>query len=188
MKFYELYADTCVEDYVALAADSFKEDFIRACNQSEFQYLDRRPIEIELSLDGGIEFPDFIVHDGCVSLVSEKFRRALDGAGVDNLFYKPVTLTFEQLGFAENYYLALPPRIDCLDRAESVIVVEENDYALPEEFLKTVTQIVIAPRRVGNYKIFKLPPFFTNTEIIITEELKKFLEQAALENVNFLEL
>lgn len=188
MKFYEICADTCVEDFVALEADVFDENFINACQRSEFQHLDRRPIEVEISLDGGLNFPDFFICGGCVPLVSEKFRGLLNRAGVDNLFCKPVTLIFERLGLAENYTLALPPRINCLDRRQSVIEEEANEFALPEEILRTVTKIVIDPRKIGNYKIFKLPPFFTNTEIIVTDALKNFLEQQDLTNVRFLEL
>lgn len=188
MKFFELYADTCVEDYISLDENSFDEKFLNACHRSEFQHLDRKNLEAEISADGGLTFPDFFICGGCVPLVSEKFRRLLDRAQVDNLFFKPITLTFEPLGLAEHFHLALPPRINCLDREESVIDVEENEFALPEELLKTVKKIVIDPRKTGNYKIFKLPPFFTNTEIIVTDELKNFLEEQSLENVRFLEL
>ncbi|MCR5834293.1 MAG: hypothetical protein K6G55_06575 [Selenomonadaceae bacterium] len=188
MKFYEMYADTCIEDYVSLDVNSFDENFTDACYRSEFQYLDHQPIEVEISTEGGLTFPDFLICGGCIPLVSEKLRRIFDSVHVDNLFYKPITLTFNQLGYAEHYYLALPPRIDCLNREESIIEIEENEYALPEELMKTITKIVVNPFKAGNYKIFKLPSFSSNTEIIITDELKKLLERNSLENVNFLEL
>ena len=187
MNFYELYADTCVEEYVRLDDGIFSEKFLNACSDSEFQHLDRTPLEVEISLDGGLEFPDFILYENVVPLVSEKMRRVFENCGVDNLFYKPITLTLNNLGLAEHYHLALPPRINCLDTS-SEIEIEQNEYALPEELLKTVTKIVIDAEKIGRYKIFKLPPFFTNTEIIITESLKNVLENAALSNVNFLEL
>ena len=187
MKFFEIYADSCVEDFIKLGENVFDENFERACHFSEFQHLDKKNIEIEISLDGGIEFPDFIIHDEIIPLVSAKMRKIFDSADVDNIFYKPVTLSLKKFGLSENYFLALPPRIDCLNFAESFIEVEEENF-FPETALKTANKIVIDGKKIGNYKIFKLPHFFTNTEIIITEDLKNFLENANLSNVNFLEL
>lgn len=188
MRFFELYADSCVEDFIKLENSAFSEKFERACHFSEFQFLDHKPIEIEISQDGGITFPDLLIQENVIVLISAKMRKIFDACGVDNLFYKPVTLTFSQLGFAENYFLALPPRIDCLKMSASVIEIEDGENFLPEMTLKTVEKIFIDQNKIGNYKIFKLPPFFTNTEIIVTEDLKSALEGAALVNVNFLEI
>lgn len=187
MKFFEIYADTCVEDFIKLDENIFGEDFERACHFSEFQYLDKKNIEVEISLDGGIYFPDFMVHNEVIPLVSAKMRKIFDAADIDNIFYKPVTLTLNKLGLSENYFLALPPRINCLNLSESLIEIEDENF-FSEMALKTVNKIVIDDKKIGNYKIFKLPPFFTNTEIIVTEDFKNFLENKNLSNVNFLEI
>ena len=67
MNFYELYADTCVEEYVRLDDGIFSEKFLNACSDSEFQHLDRTPLEVEISLDGGLEFPDFILYENALN-------------------------------------------------------------------------------------------------------------------------
>lgn len=183
MKFYVMYAETCIEEYVK-PGDGLKI-LEKACRLSEFQYLDHSPISAVVEEDGGEEFPDFLIYRKSVPLISERFRQVFDRAGVDNIFYKPVTLTHSELGQSELYFLALPPRINCLNLSESVINVEENEFAPPNELIKEVTEIVIDDDKAGNYKIFKLSPEFVNQEIIVTENLKKAVEAAQMENVYF---
>ena len=188
MKFFEMYADTCVEDFVKLDDNSFTDEIERACYFSEFQFLNHSLVEVEISLEGGITFQDFLLHKNSVPLISAKMKKVFDACKVDNIFYKPVTLTFSRLGFAENYFLALPPRINCLNMSESVFEVEDTENFFPEMTSKTATKIVIDRNKVGNYKIFKLPQFFLNAEIIVTEDLRTALENAELSNVNFIEI
>ena len=101
----------------------------------------------------------------------------MDGAGVDNLFYKVVMLTDKTIGTQERYWLALPPRIRCLNRSQSTFVE-------PEATLPKVEKIVINPSKVGNYKIFCIEEV-VNRDIIITADLKATIEEAQLENVFF---
>ena len=180
MNFYELYAETIIEDY-AEPGDGLNV-LARACRRSEFQFLDRTALDVELSAESGRDFPDFICRDA-VPLVSEKFRRALYEAGVDNLFFKRIYLTAEDV--REPYWLALPPRIDCLDMKRSVVEVEDNEFLEPDELLREVKKISIDVKKIGNYKIFKLPVEFENQEIVVTESLKSALEEKFLSNVHF---
>lgn len=183
MSFYIMYAETCVEEYVS--PGEALEECVQGCYRSEFQFLDKKALEVEIGDNGGLEFPDFLLYGSCVPLVSEKFRQVLEKAGADNLFYKRVFLTSGLLGLREPFWLALPPRIRCLDRRKSVIEVEENEYCEPDELQREAVKIVIDPRKTGNYKIFKLPAELDNQEIIVTEELKKAIEASQLENVHF---
>lgn len=185
MKFFVMYAQTCIEDYVLPGEEILQLE--RGCINSEFQFLDHSPISVEISDEGGEDFPDFLIYDGIIPLITENFRQVLDRAGVNNLFYKPVNLTSDA-GYSENYYLALPPRIDCLNFLESVVEVEKNNFAQDDELIKEVVEIVIDENKIGNYKIFKLPAGFVNQEIIVTEKLKTAIEKANLENVYFAHL
>lgn len=185
MKYYVMYAETAVEEYF-IPADTLKDELMEGCLYSEFQYLDHKPLESEISEDGGMEFPDFITA-GYVPFISDRFKRLLDDLQVDNLFYKPIAFTFSPLGIKEYYYLALPPRINCLNWDESGVQTEENEFLAPTELMREAEDIVINEYAVGNYKIFKLANV-TNQEIIVTEEIKNAIETANLENVYFAEL
>lgn len=185
MKYYVMYAETAVEEYIK-PNDTLKNELEKGCLNSEFQYLDHELIESEISEDGGIEFPDFIIA-GCVPFISDKFKRVFDDLQVDNLFYKPIAFTFSLLGLKEYYYLALPPRINCLNWDKSNVQIEENEFLVKNELIHEAEDIVINEYAVGNYKIFKLANV-TNQEIIVTEEIKNAVENAKLENVYFAEL
>ena len=185
MKYYVMYAETAVEEYFK-PNDMLKDELMEACLNSEFQYLNHEPIESEISEDGGLEFPDFVI-SGCVPFISDKFKRLFDDLKVDNLFYKPIIFTFNSLGIKEYYYLALPPRINCLNWDESDVQTEENEFLTKRELMQEAEKIVINDHAVGNYKIFKLANV-TNQEIIVTEEIKNVIEKAKLENVYFAEL
>lgn len=185
MKYYVMYAETAVEEYFK-PNDMLKDELEKGCLNSEFQYLDHKPVESEVSEDGGLEFPDFVTA-GCIPFISDKFKRLLDELQVDNLFYKPIEFTFSLFGTKEYYYLALPPRINCLNWDESDVQTEENEFLMKNELMREAEEIIINGYAVGNYKIFKLANV-TNQEIIVTEEIKNAVEQANLENVYFAEL
>lgn len=191
MKYFIMYADTCVEDYAYPGAGI--NELIRGCIYSEFQFLDRQPLDVELSeTEGGLVFPDFILAgpDGCVPLMSEKMKRLMEQNGVDNLFYKRVYLTFASAGIREPYWLALPPRINCLDFEnikKEEMIEEDVEGLMPWERMREVNVVKIIPSNVGNYKVFRLAEV-VNQHIIVTEDLKNALEKEHLENLNFIDV
>lgn len=185
MKFFKMYAQPCIEEYVtpgeALGV------LRKGCRYSEFQYLDHAPLSVEVADDGGIVFPDFIVHQ-TIPLISIGVRRVLDRFNIDYIFYKPVQLTIAARGIAEDYCMALPPRIHCLDVERSTFIArEEEDSRQPIERRCEVSKIVIAPKKVGRFDIFKIANA-VNQEIIVTERLKNALDAGAFENMFFYEL
>lgn len=186
MSFHIMYAESSVGDYArpGLEADSL----IEGCRKSRFQFLDRKPLECGLSDAGGFDFPDLIMHAGCVPLISEKMRQLLDSNGVDNLFYKPVFIKDESLGLRQPLWLALPPRIDCLNMDACKAENCEAEYGVAGRGLARLTQIAIDPAKIGNYQIFRLPEAYENQEIIVTDRLRSILEGAGLVNVHFQEL
>lgn len=188
MKFYKMYAENSVEDYAYPSEDIEALNEKQACFKSAFQHLDHEPVECDISEESGLEFADFITTSG-IPLISARFRRLLDRLEVDNLFYKPVTLTCEELGRREQYYLALPPRINCLDmeRSELEPDVEPSECIWPEMASWEATKVVILPADVGNYKIFKIAGVLNN-DIFVTEEIKGAVEAEDLENVYFVKV
>ena len=184
MKFFVMYADTCVEDYAIPGEEIFQ--LSRGCLNSEFQFLDHSPLDVEISDEGGIYFPDFILQNS-IPLISAGIKKIFDRLQADYIFYKPIRLVYSELGRAENYFLALPPRINCLDTLRSVITVEENNFILPTELIREAKKICIAENQIGRYDIFKLAGV-VNQEIIVTEKLKDALAKEDFENLFFYEL
>lgn len=184
MNFYVMYAQSCIAEY----AEPGNEINVlkKGCWQSEFQFLDRSPLDVEISEDGGTYFPDFILQNS-IPLISHGMKKIFDKFQIDYVFYKPIRLTYSELGRAENYFLALPPRINCLDTSRSVIEVEENEFVLPTELIREAKKICIAENQIGRYDIFKLAGV-VNQEIIITERLKNALVAEGFENLFFYEL
>ena len=136
----------------------------RGVIDSEFQFLDHKKISIDLEDCYGTDFPDLIMAENYVPMISEKLKRKFDSWGIDNLFYKKIILLMKDYDIEEIYWLALPPRIDCLDPERSF-----------DKVLEICTKIVILPNKVGNFDIFKLKN--GNDAIIITERLKNLLLQ-----------
>lgn len=134
----------------------------RGVIDSEFQFLDHKEITIELEDCYGTDFPDLIMAENYVPMISERLKQRFDAWGIDNLFYKRIKLKMTDYDIEEQYWLALPPRIDCLDPEKSF-----------DEILEICTRIVILPDKVGNYDIFKLKE--GNDAIVITERLKNLL-------------
>ncbi|MBQ7609325.1 MAG: hypothetical protein IJU76_15360 [Desulfovibrionaceae bacterium] len=186
MKYYVMYAETCVEDYVC--PDDTLDVCERACYKSELQFFDKQPITVGISDEGGIEFTDLIIKNDCIPLFSRHLRQVLDEANIDYIAYRPVTLSYDRLGICEEYYLALIPRIRCLDLDRSKICIEENNDLRYDQLMKEVEHIVINANNVGRFEIFKLPMEYENQEIIVSERLMNKILTRRLKNIIFSEL
>ena len=183
MRFYVMYGESCVENY-AVPGEQIRI-LEKGCLNSEFQFLNHDAIEVELG-EGGLYFPDHIIY-GCIPLISDKLYSFLQKQQIDYLFYKPVRLTYSDVGISEQYWLALPPRINCLDMDSSEVIQEDNEYLDESELMREVRKIVIIPSQLGRYNIFRLANV-VNDEIIVTEEFKEMLEKEKFENVYFADL
>ena len=165
--YFLLEASSNVKEFVSVREAMKKYEL--ACQMSEFQHLTTDPITVEVDEDSGDIFQDFICDNG-VPLISENMKQCFDALKIDYLFYKKVTLTKKFSEVEKQYWLAVPPRINCLNKEKSDI----------DNYLNYADSIVINPSRVGKYDIFKLAGV-TNTEIIITNKLaivlsvKKFI-------------
>lgn len=173
--FYQMYGETMAEEYARPSHELYQQ-LERGCARSEFQFLTHEKIEAMLDNQGGVEFPDFMNYEQ-IPLISDKFHDILNYAGIDNLFYKPIIFQDSIMGIMERYWLALPPRIRCLNYRASLF----QDARSP---LPRAEKIVVNPSKVGNYQIFCIEEVI-NRDIIVTQELEEIIEKNYLTNVYF---
>lgn len=122
--------------------------------RSEFQFLDRKTVRFEISEDGGLEIPDVILQDN-VWFISDKVKDTLDDYGADYVFYKKAEIVCDKFGIFENYWIMVPPRIDCLDIDESDF---DNEWDFHDGIIPNMDfrKITISPGMLGRYEIFKI--------------------------------
>lgn len=182
-KIYILQSLSSAEEYIRLKGDASKiKPYVVL---SEFQYLDKSPVKMEISEDGGLEFPDLIYHEG-IMFASDMFKRFLDSQKIDYLFWKQADIVSEKFGKHEKYWIMVPPRIDCLDVERSSF---EKNWDWDNGLLPQLeaTKIVVDPARVGNFQIFKILGINDNN-IYVTKELCEQLEARNFEGVEFYKL
>ena len=185
--FYRMTAHTNLEGLVR-PGEGIKT-LAPACRDSSFQFLDSKPLTVEIDPDGGLDFPDFLYNDD-IPLISGRFKRLLDRMGVDNLFYKPIYLDCSVLGRHEPYFLALPPRIRAVRQTYMRPLDEDGGTGEGWELSKDeygIARYRINASEVGNYRIFKLADV-CDTDVIVTRDLKEAIAKAALVNVLFAEV
>lgn len=163
--FYSFESDIDYWEYAVPDFSMISTVFKSACIMSEFQYLDRKKIEISTTKESGNIFPDYYYNpaDG-IPLISERLKRLFDEFGIENLFYKQILLKNQLISKEAIFYLALPPRISCIDTDNSVI----------DQYIGDTEQICIDEFKTGNYNIFKLSEV-NNNEIIISDKLYQYL-------------
>ena len=160
--YYVIEASKNVEEYVSVIDST--ASFVKPCQMSEFQFFDTKPISLEVDADSGKVFQDFMYDKG-VPIISDRLKECFEDLGVDYLFYKKILLTKQNLGVEEIYWLAIPPRINCLNREESDI----------DEVLNVADEIVINEDKVGRYEVFKLSGV-GNLEIIVSSKIADVLK------------
>ena len=178
-------ANTNLEDIVKPGEEILT--LSQACQTSSFQFLNHKPLTVNISEDGGLTFVDFLYNDG-IPLISPRFKRLLDSLGVDNLFYKTIYLDYAPLGRHEPYILALPPRIRAVRQEYMQLPDEygnEGKELIKDEY--GIAQYKINASAVGNYLIFKLADVM-DTDIIVTQDLMEAVSKAHLSNVFFAEI
>ena len=162
-KWYALTASRDAKNFVS-TMDSVQE-FQTPCQRSEFQFIDKKPITLEVDKSSGSMFQDFI-YDRGVPIISDRFKECLEDLEVNYLLYKKILLKHTRLGVTKTYWLALPPGINCLNRDESGIY----------ESTECASKIVINEDRVGRFEMFKLAGV-ANLEIIISKRIADALKR-----------
>lgn len=181
---YVLKSMMIAEEYIKLDAD-FSGIKI-PCIKSEFQFLDRTPLEITISDEGGLEIPDVIYQDG-MWLISTQLKECLERFGCDYVFYKQVKILSDKFGIHETFWIIVPPRIDCLDLDDSIIKEKQWDFedGLVPSF--ECEKIKIMVKNLGNYAIFKILGILDNN-IYVTEELFQAIHSLHLEGIEFIKI
>lgn len=177
MKYYFLIAaDTLDSDYIYLDDEEIPKGVKRAAKQSAFQFVERDLQELLLDDRSGQQLPDLICdpHNN-VPLISDKLKRVFDEYDIRYLFYQRIKLVRKKDGLSERYWLAIPPRIDCLQLDDSCV----------DTLWNKATKITIDSEKTGNFDIFKISGV-SNQEIIITEQLKNAIEKAKADSGLFI--
>ena len=169
------------EEYVRLKGDV--SNIKNPARTSEIQYLNKEKIKMDISDDGGLEFPDLIYHEG-IMFASDRFKRFLDSKNIDYLFWKPVEISSEKFGKHEKFWVMVSPRIDCLDVSLSKIADRDWNFDNGMLLQLEAEKIVIDPAHIGNFQIFKILGINDNN-IYVTKELYEQLEAQNFEGVFF---
>ena len=165
--FYIMAADTTeFSDYIYLDTAQIPDKLKWACVDSAFQHIDKNLHTLLISAASEDALPDFLYDPVCaVPLISERLKQLFDSLDIRNLFYQRVWLERRSDHISQSYWLAVPPRISCLDLDKSIITS-----------LERAERMVIERDKIGNYEIFKTADA-VNTEIIVTEKLKNAVEE-----------
>lgn len=168
-KYYYIVADdTLGSDFIYLNDETVPDELKYACKRSEFQYIDKTLKVLEIDPDCGDLLPDFIYDErNYIPLISDRLKNVFDMLDVRNVYYQRVSLLRKKDGITSSYWIAVPPRIECMDKDKSTI----------NTLWDKAEQIVIDEHKVGNYDIFKLSNVINN-EIIISLKMKNAIEKA----------
>ena len=166
-EFYIMAADTTeFSDYIYPDAEQIPYKLKQACTESSFQHIDKDIQTIPISPLSEDSMPDFMYDPVCaVPLISERLKTLFDSLDIRNLYYQRILMKRQKDHISNSYWLAVPPRIKCLDIDKSIVNV-----------LDRAERIVIDKDKIGNYEIFKTADA-VNTEIIVTKRLKDIVEQ-----------
>lgn len=169
--YYSLDSAPPCEGYGEIDEFSIPSWLVNACRKSEFQHIPSQPLRIGV-FPGVRGLLDFYLPHGSVPVISMKLRQVFDSAGIlpGELLYRQLRL-FSPDGAEEQYYLALPQKINCLDRT----VINP---------LGGTDELFISDAAVGCFNIFKVAGI-TNKTILITEKLKLALESSDITGVIF---
>ena len=155
----------------------------------------------EVSLDLGIRFEkplpvfEFVMDDKSQGevldfvwstfpglVVSAKFRKTLEGTGVDNVDYYPVRIVNEKTGKVYQDYFAanVLGSAACMDMDNSQFAPSLSN---PDQ-VQSIDELKLDPSRFPDFKLFRLAE--CSTIVLADESVKKAVEKAKLRGVAFI--
>jgi hypothetical protein len=180
---YIIKALSIAEEYIRIQCDF--SDFRDASRKSALQFLNKNKIEVGTSDDGGIEFPDLLVHDDVFlfsDFIISKIKREVE----DYVFLKPVEIQSEVIGKSELYWMVVPPRIDCLD-IDNSDVEYDWDFDLGIIPVLHCKRTVIDESLIGRFKMFKVAGIDDNN-IYIVNSLYEIMNSTSPEGIKFIKM
>lgn len=170
-----------IDEYIDI--DTEFSDIQMYCRKSEFQYLNKEKLVIGILDSGGIEFPDLIVK-GDIWLFSNYIIQNIKSDIEDYVFLKQVDINCDLIGKKEKYWIAVPPRIDCLNLDKSKINYEW-DFELGIIPLLESKKTVIDEKLTGYYLMFKALGI-DDSSIYVKEELVNKIKNLNPEGIKFI--
>lgn len=115
-------------------------------------------------------------------VVSAKFRKTLEGAGVDNVDYYPVRIVNEKTGKVHQEYFAanVLGSAACMDMDNSQFAPSLINPAL----VQSIDELRLDSARFPDFKLFRLAE--CSTLVLADESIKKAAEKAKLRGVAFI--
>jgi hypothetical protein len=116
-------------------------------------------------------------------LISAKFRRALDSAGVDNIQYIPAEIhdEVEKKTYSDYFVANVIGLVDCMDMANSKLTMRA---ATPDQ-IRDIDELHIDEARARDHAIFRLDRY--SPLVLVNERVKKALTKAKLSGVELVE-
>lgn len=143
MIFYKLQSEHTYDGILY----NYVRPFSEYCRKSEFQHLDCSEQRWEIPSENRFEFTDFFYINNEVPLFSRwAWDRVTSYGDTESIFVIPVKISYH--GEEQQYYIAVPPCIYCLD--ERMTVLKKNGEFYHAE------NIVISPKETGRYNMFKI--------------------------------
>ncbi|RKH55957.1 imm11 family protein [Corallococcus llansteffanensis] len=115
-------------------------------------------------------------------VVSAKFRKVLEGAGVDNVDYYPVRIVNTVTGEVKQDYFAanILGRVACMDLEASVY----ERSPLKPDMIRAIDELHLDESKLQGFKLFRLSEAFNI--VLADESIKKAVEKAKLRGICFL--
>lgn len=143
MMFYRLQTEHIYDEVLYEYVRSFSE----YCRKSEFQHLTHSERYWEIPSESNFEFTDFFYINNEVPLFSSWAWDRITACGnTDGIFVIPVRIFYR--GEEHQYYIAVPPRIYCLDERKTVLKKYGEVYH--------AENTVISPEETGRYNVFRV--------------------------------
>lgn len=159
--FYKIQASHTYDTKLSRYVDCIS----KYCRSSEFQYLTNEPRCWEVSLHENFQFWDYYCIDNVVPLFSDwLWCKIMEFGNTDGLYIIPVTISYS--GEKRQYYVAIPPRIYCIDRLNTTLHCDNGIWY--------ADNIVISQKNVGRYNLFKIAGI-DDDNIYCSETLAKML-------------
>lgn len=159
MEIFRLIDENAKENILIELDTEEEKKLQKDVEEANLQFIDKTPLELKVSEEGGIDYPDFILRP--LPLFSHKMKSILEENGIDNIYFKPIYLVDELLDEKNLYWLAVIPFVEFFTE-------NTNNYDIS---------------KIGKYKLFRSYRK-SSYKIYITEEIKKLLENANLNGVN----